>query len=283
MKNLYRLLASCLLVSMAVAQSVPGGDLERIFSDLFGSDPQAQERARSESAAYIEKLVELEVADIRSTLPFLLRTIREDDRPNVRLSASAILVTLAAFRRHDLLPIIEGYEDEMMRGFNDSDPRVKSNLMTYLALAEPAPPVETIEPFTEALMDDTQPETVQRAAILGLARAAPESLDAAEAIVGRLSRAEASGSRPNLIRALRAARPTHPVIVTRLIEELGEEDVLLREAVIDVIADIGTPAVRAAEKLRALADDPELDPELRARAADALDLVEGRRGVRPLP
>lgn len=267
------------LIRSAPAQSPAPKTLERILEDLVSANVEVRNKAREAGHAYLDEWRRRDVDGMREDLPVLMAAINRPD-PGVRLSASAFLATVALLRPGDVMAFLAGYEREVLGGFHDPHSVVRANLVRCFALAEPAPPRLAVEPFMNAL--EGPPSESRKLAVLGLARAAPESLAAADAIVTLLDRIEDPEERRESIQVLAFAKPAHPVIIAKLVEQLEMDHALLLEDTIRTLGEIGTPAAaQAGAKLRALADDVNADPEMRSNAAAALRAVEGRPSPRP--
>jgi HEAT repeat protein len=62
------------------------------------------------------------------------------------------------------------------------------------------------------------------------------------------------------------AKPRHPAIIRKLIEQLDHDSTLLRQTTVRVLGEIGPPAAKALPKLYEIALDPSTPQELRQGA-----------------
>jgi len=108
-------------------------------------------------------------------------------------------------------------------------------------------------------------------------------LAAADAVARLLDSTTDPESRRGLIQMLGSAKPTHPVIIAKLVEQLDYDNRLLREDTIRALGEIGPPAAQAIQKLRVIASDPSTDQELRAQAEAALRSIEKKPPPRRAP
>lgn len=145
--------------------------------------------------------------------------------------------------------------------------------MAVIASLGPAPAyvAQAIEAFEKHLNDPDY--RVRGMAVLGLARAAPDSASAAAAITSLIDRTVDPEARRGLIQRLAHAKPRHPAIIRKLMEQLDDENRLLREDTINALVQIGPPAAEALPKLYEIALDPSTPQELRQGAKSAIKSI----------
>lgn len=247
--------------------------LAALFEGLKSTDLESKNRASQALHAYAVNWIEQDPATMRKAFPAVMAALDDYD-DGVRIQASAFFGVIGMLRRHDGRAILGTLELDLIERFNDPQPRVRTNLISAISSLEPAPAylAEAIEAFERHLND---PDFgVRGRALLGLARVAPDSPSAAAAIVSLLDRTDDPEARGGLIQRLAFARPRHPAIVRKLIEQLNQDHRQLRLDSVQALGQIGPPAAEALPALRAISLDPSTQPELRQGVEGAIRSIE---------
>ena len=252
------------------AQTRTPKTLSALFEGLKSPDLEVKNRAAGDLLSYVAVWVQQDPSTMQEDLPALLAAL-EDRHPEVRTQSSTFFRTVAFMRPKDKEEILRPVIYFLIGRFDDPDPRVRTNLMRAIAALEPAPPYQAIEGFTNHL-EDPSPEA-QSLAVYGLVRAAPDSLQAAEAVAGLLDNTSDPEARRGLIQMLGAAKSTHPIIIGKLIEQLDSKDGGLRGDTVRALGEIGPPAAQAIQQLRAIASDRRASSILRHPAWEFTDFL----------
>lgn len=262
----------CLVVVTCHVSSGSQESLPKLFSGLKNPDIEARNRASQAVLSYTVNWIQQDPATMRKAFPAILAAL-DDDNADVRLQASAFFSGLGRFRKHDGHAILGTLELELIKRFDDPHPRVRANLMAAIASLGPAPAyvAQAIEAFEKHLNDPDY--RVRGMAVVGLASAAPDSASAASAIISLIDRTTDPEARRGLLQRLAHAKPRHPAIIRKLIEQLDHDSTLLRQTTVRVLGEIGPPAAEALPKLYEIALDPSTPQELRQGAKSAIKSI----------
>ncbi len=247
--------------------------LPALFEGLKSTDLDSKNRASQALHAYAVNWIQQDPATMRKAFPAVMAALDDDD-DGVRIQASAFFGVIGMLRRHDGRAILGTLELDLIERFNDPQPRVRTNLIAAISSLEPAPAylAEAIEAFERHLND---PDFgVRGRALFGLARVAPDSPSATAAIVSLIDRTADPEERRGLIQRLALARPRHPAIVRKLIEQLSHDHHQLRLDSVRALGNLGPPAAEALPALRAILLDPSTNQELRQVAEAAIRSIE---------
>ena len=246
-------------------------EFERIFAESRNFDHQVQNSGSEVDRDVFERWLRQDVESMRSVIPVLLKAL-EDENPRIRTEGSAFFRAVAFFRPLDLTKFVQGVVPQLIARVDDPYWNVRANIMPTLALLEPSPPPEAVEPFFRHL-DDPNGE-VRSAAVLGLLRAAPRSRRMAEAVAALLDRERTPEERLDILRTMTEVKPppSHPLLVAKVAEQL--ENASMRKEALEVLDTIGPPAAVALPAIREIADDPRTDNQLRRSAQSALRRIE---------
>ncbi len=256
--------------SFASAQPRSPAELYQLFEKLKSSNLEVKNQASQELHAYAQWWLEQDVATMRESLPAALEGLDEPN-PAVRRQASAFFGVVTALRCDDISEILSGTVDEIISHFEDPNDRVRGNMIRALALWSPAPPARAIVPFMKALEDPSG--EVRSLAVYGLVRAAPESDSVAQAIANALD-SLGPEARRELTQSLENARADHPIIVQKLIEQLDDDHRPLVYTTAKALGVLGSEASDAVPRLRMIAEDPDIDDQLREVVNSALRSIQ---------
>lgn len=280
----FRLAALCLFAVLGQSGLRSQEPLPALFEGLKSTDLESKNRASQALHAYAVNWIQQDPATMRKAFPAVMAALDDDD-DGVRIQASAFFGVIGMFRRQDGRAILGTLELDLIRRFDDPNRQVRTNLISAVSSLEPAPAylAEAIEAF-ERHLDDPD-SGVRGRALFGLARVAPDSPSAAAAIVSLLDRTADPEARRGLIQSLALAKPRHPAIVRKLIEQLDQDHWQLRLDAIRALGEIGPPASEALPGLRAILLDPSTQQELRRGAEAAIRSIEtatrpGRGGLK---
>lgn len=269
----FRLAALCLFVVFGQSGLRSQEPLPALFEGLKSTDLESQNRASQALLSYSVNWIQQDPETMRKAFPALIAALDDDD-DGVRIQASAIFGGIGMFRRHDGRAILGTLELDLIERFDDPNRQVRTNLISVVSSLEPAPAylAQAIEAFERHLND---PDFgVRGRALFGLARVAPDSPSATAAIVSLIDRTADPEARRGLIQRLALARPRHPAIVRKLIEQLNQDHHQLRLGSVRALGNIGPPAAEALPPLRAILLDPSTQQELRQVAEAAIRSIE---------
>lgn len=288
MMNIVR--AFALLVGLALpigvvsAQQMTPDEVALLFKELASPDPEIKSEASRRLGGFSEWWIQQDVDEMRNYLPVALHGLRSSDAA-VRVPASGFFAIVAMLRPHVADRIFQGLIEEIIGYFDDPHERVRRNMVGSIAMMQPAPPQEAVEPLMDLIRKAPSrvPGELWLAGVAaaGLSRAAPDSREVAEAIAALIEEIPIDEGRRVVIQRLREARPQHPLIIEKLIVQLDEDDRLLRWDAAMALGDIGPAAGDAVAKLRSIAENPDTDDDLRIIVEGALRAIENNSPNRP--
>ena len=222
-----------------------------VINDLLSPDQAVSDAARAKAfGVLIPQLVREDAAAAAKEVGEISNALGSKDE-GVRIQASALLASVATLR-NDGTAVFGSAIPAVIRAFQDSASRVRSNAASAVSNLKPTIPSETLHPLLDMLHDPDQ--RAVRGAVYGVARFAASS----EAAVAGLKTLLADhGNRDTRLAAMEAMAVAHvnaPELVTQLGEALDDPDSDVVTDALLAIQAAGSEAVATyRQKIAALA------------------------------
>jgi HEAT repeat protein len=238
----------------------------KYFRDSIDPDRKVRDAAAVFSIdVLIPRVMGEDLAAARLEVPEIAMGLTSSD-PRIRVSASAILATIAILRHSDGSEVLRDVTNDLIKLLQDDNANVRANGVRALALARPDIRIEAFGPLLQAARAETP--YVSPVATEGIVRLAKVSPEAARALELLVADSKSPDNRIAAVVAIRNYRLQGEIAVRILRRALDDREFEVVENAIVAIGSLGGE-VKAAlkselEALSARTTDPRVRDAVRS-------------------